>query len=220
MSVVFKYSKSHEAYFKAAGQKVFLKKAQYIVSPHERSGWVYFLAEGLVTVQFSFQDGTERLIGYFLPGMSFAQTGAFFDDSGGDLEYITSTSIVAYRMPFEQFLAHLDEDAEFNKDYIDWLLKVQVLLIERIVYQGEGTLRRKILRWMVFMAKYYGKPLEDGKTQIYIPVTRSTIASFLHVSREGVTKEMKLLEPKQVFEFNAKILVVDVAAIHQIIDEH
>lgn len=192
MKSYFEYQYAHEAFFKAHGVKLVYKKGQYIVNPNEVSPWVFFIESGLVDASVGFSDGSKRIIGYFLPGMSFAQSGVFFADSGGGLEYVVLEEATVYRLPRELFLTQLTKDSVFNAEYLSWLLKTQILLLERIIYLGESTLQLKLIRWLQFMCKYYGLEQTDC-TVISVPITQDTIADFLHVTRESVGKELREL---------------------------
>jgi len=213
-SLFFDYQTQHEKYFMQHGQKVTYKKGQYIVSPVEESSWVHFLVSGTAQASFSFTNGSTRLIGMFIPGMSFAKSGAFFKDSGGDLEYVALENVVIYRIPQAEFFQILATDALFNQEYMGWLLKTQILLIERIVYQGENTIERKTLRWLLFMAKFYGIPGENG-VKVQIPMTHETIANFLHATRESISKTIKRLQDAELIHINKKVITIpSLEALH------
>lgn len=169
------------------GQEVVYSKDRYLVSVHDESNWVFFLESGQIQVLFGFADGTERLIGYFLPGMTFAQSGSFYDDDGGSLEYRAATEVTVYRIPRQTFLTELANNKKFNAEYMDAVLRNQIFLIDRIVYQGEHTIENKFLRWLCFMAKYYGERTENI-CRIIIPANQEDIANFLHVTRVSINK--------------------------------
>lgn len=219
MNSFFGYNSVHEKFFKAHGNTVPFKRGQYLVAAMDESPWVFFLADGLVKVQFGFNNGTERLIGYFLPGMTFAQSGSFFSDSGGELEYIAATPNSVYRIRREVFLQQLQVDLDFSSAYLDMILKNQIFLIERIVYQGENTVEKKFLRWLLFMMKYYGQE-SAGTCQIMIPITQTEIANFLHTSRVSVSNAMIPLCDKQVISITSKYITVhDAARIKALLEQ-
>lgn len=203
----FKYLHSHEAFFAHHGRKVTFVKNQYFVRPDDPQPWVFFLKEGLVKVSFTLKDGSERIIGYFIPGMTFAQNRTFYEDDGGGLEYCTLTPTVAYRIDRADFLRQVQSDPDFNNDYIQSLLRNQVFLIDRITYQGESTIYEKCLRWLLFMAKYYCEPGSDG-CKIVVPITQDTIANFLHASRESVSKCLKKLAREGLISVDHKYITL------------
>jgi CRP-like cAMP-binding protein len=213
----FDYQQAHADYFKAHGQAVRFKKGHYIVTPMEESPWVYFLSEGVVNASFAFTSGAERLIGFFLPGMSFAKSGSFFQDSGGDLEYIACSNVTLYRIAASEFFEQLQTNSAFNQEYLTWVLKTQILLIERVVYQGETTIYRKYLRWLLFMAKYYGTG--DEQVEIQIPLTHDTVANFLHMTRESINRVTNRVISEGLISVEKKYITIhNQTAIQNLLD--
>lgn len=219
MSATFYPSPAHEQFFTTYGQSISYKKNNYLVRPEDESPWVFYLKSGLVSVSFSFTDGSERLIGFFTPGMVFAQSGSFFQDAGGGLEYIATTNSDTYRLRRADFLAQLDHDQAFSADYMQLLLRNQIYLIERIVYQGESGMRNKCLRWLLFMVKYYGEPAERGGIVLGVPLTQEIIANFLHATRESVSKVLKELVAKDWIVIENKCITIkDITALEKALE--
>ena len=204
----FDYMHEHEKFFKQKGQLINIPKNQYIVTIYDESPWVYFLLDGLIKVSFTLVNGEHRIIGYFIPGMSFAKSGSFFVDSGGNLEYSSVKKSAVYRVPRADFLSYLQKNQKFNQEYTSWLLKSQILLIERIVYQGEPTIERKVIKWLLFMAKYYGYKQQHVIT-IDIPLTQELIAEFVHATRESVGVVMRKLEQAKLITSKNKLITIN-----------
>jgi CRP-like cAMP-binding protein len=214
----FQYSKTHADFFVANGQKVTYPKERYLVTVHDESNWVFFLSSGQVQVLFGFTDGAERLIGYFLPGMTFAQSGSFYDDAGGSLEYKAITEVTAYRIPRQMFLAELATSKKFNAEYMDAILRNQIFLIDRIVYQGEHAIENKFLRWLCFMTKYYGEP-EGNLTKIMIKLSQEDIANFLHVTRVSINKLVSYHKAADLLTVSDRTLYIDMKILNAVLGE-
>lgn len=207
MSSFFKYLKHHETYFAKHGQKVTYKKGHYIVLPTEQNNYVYFLVEGYVGVSFTFADGVDRLIGYFIPGMTFAQSGSFFNDDGGGLEYYATSKTTVYRLRKEDFFKTVETNALFNKDYIELILRNQIFLIDRIIYQGEKGIHAKCIRWLLFMIKYYGQK-KGAACTLMVPTTQETVANFLHITRESASAALAELKKKGLITVDKKYITI------------
>lgn len=193
MSSLFQFSGAHRDFFAQHGQKVDYRKKQLMVWPADTTSWVYFLNTGLVKVSCFYDDGSESILGYFDPGLTFAQSGAYFHHNGGaDLEYTAIDPCTVYRVPRDQFFAQLSRDKDFNQDYMTMLLRNQLLLIDRVIYLGEDALPKRCVRWLLFMAKYFGQ--RDGKTCfIAAPLTQDTVAALLNITRESAGKCLRQL---------------------------
>jgi CRP/FNR family transcriptional regulator len=189
----FRWSHAHQRLFLDVGQAATYRKNQLLVRADEENNWVFFLEKGLVKIGFLARDGSERILGYFLPGMTFAQSGSFFDlnDSGLEYEAIAGPAVVR-RMPRDVFLQKLASETTVAKDYTDSLLRNQVYLIERVVYQGEKGVHTKCIAWLLFMAKYYGIA-EGDAVKLAVPLTQEIVANFLHVTRESASSALRRL---------------------------
>lgn len=190
---MFQFSDAHRDYFTAHGQKVEYRKNQLMVWPADDTDWVYFLGSGLVKVSYFYDDGSESILGYFTPGLTFAQSGSYFQHNGGAaLEYTAVEPSTVYRVPRDQFFAQLSREQDFNQDYLTMILRNQLLLIDRVVYLGESVLAKRCVRWLLFMAKYFG--VRDGKTcYITIPLTQDAVAALLNITRESAGKCLRPL---------------------------
>lgn len=195
------------AHFERADHRVIYKKGQTFVRPEDENNWVYFLESGLVEISYGFKDGNNRLLGYFFPGVVFAQNGSFFANNGSGLEYTTAKDCVLYRVQKEQFFAILAEDIACNKEYVDLLLRNQLLLIERVAFMGEKNIERMVIRLLVGLGKYYGH--NTGKEYVVdIPITQEIIARFTHATRESVSKTLRKLLREQLIVLEKKQLTI------------
>ncbi len=217
MSSVFTYSKIHETYFHANGERVEYKKDYPLLWSKDRSPWVFFLEQGIIKANVVSNNTFETLLGYFLPGSTFAQSGSFFGLITENVVFEALTPSVLYRVHQEDFLDKLDSDHEFCRDYSQTIAKYNLFLIDRISYQNEKGIRLKALKWLSFMAKYYGEPKDNGYL-IYIPMTQETIAKFLHCTRESANKAFSELKNDGLVSTQKRqLLIHDIDAIQELI---
>ncbi len=194
------------------------KKGQYLVVAIDESPWVFFLQSGIVQASFTLADGDMRLLGYFTPGVAFAKSGSFFADSGGDIEYQAVDTVTVYRVQREVFFTQLRSNVVFAEEYRAMLLKNQLFLIDRIVYQGEKTIERKLLRWLLFMAKYYGEST-GAACYITVPTLQHDIANFLHASRVSIGNALHDLTATKIIATHQRhITIHDMAAIKSLVE--
>lgn len=207
MSEFFTFGKVNEAYFKAKGEKIQYKKGFPLVWDKEKVPWVFFLTDGLVRVSLQSTSGPEILIGYFLPGMTFAQSGSSFDIVTKGITYETSTPSTIYRIPIDEFFKDIESNHELTQELLVSAFRNQILLVERIGYQGEKGIKAKFIKWLLFMAKYYGNT--NGKeVEIYIPLTQETIGQFVNATRESINKTMSDLAKSGLIQTHKKKITI------------
>lgn len=191
MQSVVQTPEAVKAFFEKHGQRLVYDKKQEFIRADDPQPWVYFLDQGIVEVSYAFEDSAgDRLLGYFMKHMVFAQNRSFFNDVEGDLKYRSVEPIVVYRVHRDKFLAELDKSFEFTKEYLQIVLLVRIFTTDLVIYLGEYRIHNRCIRWLLLMAKYYGEQTKDG-CRIVVPLTQDTIANFLHVSRESVSKTLR-----------------------------
>lgn len=179
---------AHREFFRQNGQEVQFKKHQYFADPQDVHPWVYYLEEGIIKLSFD-MSGDERIIGYFVPNMMFAQSRVFYEPDSGNIQYSSVTKARAIRVRRELYLKEIESNQLLRNEYIQCILHNQTYLIDRLVFHGENNVEKKFLRWVLFMLKFYGIQTNDAH-YIGIPLTQETISHFLHVSRETINKVM------------------------------
>ena len=219
MSSYFTNSPVIQAVFEREGELVTYEKGQHVVWHKDESSWVYHLVSGHVRVCFNLSDDVSRMIGFFAPGSVFAQNGSFFQRDNGGLSYTAETEAVTRRISRQRFFELVESSPEFAREYLGIILRNQLFLIDRIVYQGEKGLYAKFLRWLSFMARYYGT---NAGTSVFIdiPISQETIADFLHATRESVNVTMRRLVREGVISVSHKrISILDTNDLERRITE-
>lgn len=204
---MFKFSNTHHKIFTKHGERVHYKKGQTLVESRTSSKHVFFLNHGIVKAVYTSKDGSERIIGFFKPGSTFAQSGSFFSTPTKRLDYIVQKNSEILRVDQKFFFEEIRKNIDFSIDYLESVALNNLYLIERITYHGEKDIPTKFTRWLIFMAKFYG--VNDGeKCFIEIPMTQDTISNFLHITRESVNKCMSKLMKDGLITFERKHLTI------------
>lgn len=191
-------------------------KKQLLVRADDPQPWVYFLDEGAVEASYVFDYGESKILGYFIPNTIFSQNRLFYK-SDGDLTYITIEPTVIYRIHRDLFLHEVDTNMQFMKEYLQNTLLLRIFTTDMVIYQGESTAIRRAIRWLLLMTKYYGEK-QGGSVQIQIPLTQESIANFLHISRESVSKILRGLIRGGYISVNKKLITVrDIEALKQLL---
>lgn len=198
---------AHEAFFASHGQPIVYEKGQRFIRTDDPNDHVYFLRDGLLKVSFTVAAGEERLIGYVLPGAAFGQLRSFYELDGGTSDYSTVLRSVVYRIHQADYVAGIAADSDLTQELIELLFRNQNFLIERLVYQGETYIEERMLRWLLFMTRYFGEETPEG-TRIFVPLTHEEIGSFLHASRASISQALGNLTRKGLVSIAKKHVTV------------
>ena len=216
MSDFHSYAHSHLAYLQKHGQQVTYKKGQLLVRREEDSPWIFFIESGYVKMMFTDDVGNERVLGFGIPGMTIAQSGSFYSLPHVELEYEAHTDCVVWRMPRTEFIAAMQGSPELFQEWHQRILENHNLLVERVLYVGEKQPRRRIIGWLLAVARYYSLRQPNGSYLVEIPMSQDIIASFTHLSRETTSKIISELKKQGLIGIkNRYITVPDVAQLRQ-----
>lgn len=217
MTKFFTLSLYNQRYFHKEGKKILYKKGEALVRPEDPALWVYFLEDGVVRVKFSLEDGTEGLIGFLVKGATFAKSGSFFNWHSSGLVYEAIEDSVVYRVPIKEFLSRLPQDIQLSQNYNQVIARNNLFLIDRIVYQACKGTKKKFVKWLLFMANYYGVG-EGNKKLIPVPLTQDDISDFLHATRESTNKVMtELLRKGYIARSQKKITILDIEKLYTLL---
>lgn len=216
MSDFHSYAKTHLQFFEEHGQKILYKKGQLLVRRDEPSPWMFFLENGLVKMAFASQDGTERIYGFGVPGMSFTQSGSFYALPHVDLEFEAHTDCTVWRLPREQFIKELETNIPMLREWHERILQNHNMLTERILYTGEKDPRNRIIAWLLAMARYFSFAQEDGSVVLEVPMTQDIMASFVHLSRERTNIVLSDLRRRGLISVEKQYITVpDIALLRK-----
>ena len=220
MSDFHSYAHTHQSYLEKHGQQVTYKKGQLLVRREEESRWIFFIENGYVKMMFTDDVGNERILGFGIPGMTIAQSGSFYSLPHVELEYEAHTDCVVWRMPRSEFIAAMTEDPTMFREWHERILQNHNLLVERILYVGEKQPRRRIIGWLLGMARYYSVRQPDGGYLVEIPMSQDIIASFTHLSRETTSKIISTLKSRGLISVqNRLICVPDIQKLRDALNE-
>lgn len=206
---------AHKAFFAQHGERVSAARGEYFADAVNDHPWVYFVESGLVKISFALPQQPERIIGFFIQDMLFAQSAQLYSDAQGAAEFCAVTDTVAWRISRDTYAQAREDHLPILKEYVKIIQHNQSYLVDRIVYQSEPNIEKKFLRWLLFMLKYYGADGPYART-VAIPLTQEAIASFIHVSRETINKTMRDLIDDGVISLQYKrVSLVDASALKE-----
>lgn len=188
MSDFHHYAHAHREYFHKHGRQLIYKKHQLLVRREDPSPWMFFIESGFVKMMFTNETGEERVLGFGLPGMTITQSGSFYTLPHSELEYEAHTECTVWRVSREQFIKDMSANPTLFADWHQRILQNHNLLVERVLYLGEKQPRKRVIAWLLGMARYYSLAQPNNEILIEMPMTQDLIANFVHLSRESTNR--------------------------------
>ncbi len=196
---------THEAFFKKHGTRHEYGKKERFIHTDTVKRYMYFIEEGYVKVSWTLATGDERLIVILPGGISLRQQHSIYDNGANLFDVTTLTPSVIWRIPEELFFKQMNTDITFANELALQGFRSKDYLIDQLTCLGEPTIYRRMLRWVLLMAHWYGMPSDAG-IAIKIPLTQETIGGFLHASRASINPLIGTLTEKGFIRFDKKYM--------------
>jgi len=185
---------------------------QAIAIRGEKSDTVASVVNGVATLTRSMEDGRTQLVGLLLPSDFIGRPGRGTIDY--DITAVTELTVCCFhKKPFEKMLVdypHVRERLlEMALDELDAARDWMLLL-------GRKTARERIASLIALIVKRSTRP--DGEvlgdsTRVNLPITRETMANYLGLTIETVSRQLTKLKKDGIIELDGKrgIIIPDLA---------
>ena len=172
------------------------------------------IVAGTATLTRSIEDGRTQLVGLLLPSDFIGRPGR--EAALYDITAVTDLTLCCFhRKPFEELLVELphvrERLLEMALDELDAARDWMLLL-------GRKTARERIASLLALIVKRSIRP--DGgalgdKNRVELPITRETMANYLGLTIETVSRQLTKLRKDGIIQLDGKrtILIPDLAAL-------
>lgn len=192
----------------AKGTKISFKKGFLFMSPKKKPLGVYLLSEGFVVSYSKSVEDKRRIQTILKQGDLFPLAWAIHDIKRSFyLEALTDGN--AYLLDKQYFLDQINKDHKITLEMINALLSYLMIYTERVENFEYNTVREKLVSRILFFANRFGISMKK-QIVINLPVTHKLIAESINVSRENITRELKILENEKIISFrNRQLIILD-----------
>ncbi len=187
-------------------KSVFYKKRQIIIRSEDIPQGVFFLKKGYVRQFLISRDGHELTTSIYKPYDIFPLEWVL-NNKVSRYHFETITEVKVSRAPREYFLQLIKSNPEIFFKLITRLINRIDVFSERMEYLAFGQAEQRIAALLLVFSERFGKKMERG-ILIQLPLTHKDIASFLGLSRETVSIEMKKLEKKEIFVHKLRLITI------------
>ncbi|MCL4354384.1 Crp/Fnr family transcriptional regulator [Patescibacteria group bacterium] len=172
-------------------------KKQFIIRAEDIPQGVFFLKKGFVRQYLISQDGHELTTSIYKPYDIFPLEWVL-NNKVSKYHFETMTEVTVFKASKEYFLDLIKFNPEIFFKLITRLINRIDVFSERMEYLAFGQAQQRIAALLLVFSQRFGRRTQRG-ILIELPLTHKDIASFLGLSRETVSIEMKKLEKKEVF---------------------
>ncbi len=181
------------------------KKGELLIRADDEPPGVFYLKEGFVKQYAISKKGDELVINVFKPIAFFPMSWAI-NSTSNKYFFEAMTGLNIYRAPRKETINFLKNNPDVLYDLMSRVYKGVDGVLTRITYLMSGNAYARLVDELLIYAKRFGK----GENTITLAVTEKDIASQSGLTRETVSREMKILKDKRIIvSDNHKLIIND-----------
>ncbi|MBP7832213.1 MAG: Crp/Fnr family transcriptional regulator [Candidatus Levybacteria bacterium] len=180
------------------------RKGEILVRAGDEPSGIFYLKTGRVKKYAISKKGDELIVNIFKPTSFFPMSHAmnhlpnnYFYEAMEDLELIKS--------PVDEVNHFVKNEPDVLYDLLSRVYRGSEGLLTRMTYLMAGNAYSRLIAELIIIAKRFGE--KSGKT-VSIKTTEKDLAIQVGMTRETVSREMKILKEKGLVKFNKGLLTI------------
>ena len=186
-------------------------KGQILIFADETPDYIFYITKGRVRKYDVSSRGDEVIVNIFKPPAFFPVSEAI-NHTPNKYFYKTEVATELHVVPSGVVLEFLKNNPDVMLDLLSRMYRGMDGLLGRVVQLMSGSAKSRLLYELLIECRRFGKRNDDG-TYI-LDITEVDLAARAGMSRETVSREMKLIKTSGLVELhNKNILIKDLAAL-------
>lgn len=191
----------------ATGQQLHYLKGQLIIHAEDMPDYVYCIKRGLVKIYSINNQGEEYVHIFYGPGEIFPMRWILgVGASWSNIFFQAATATDLYRLPTEQVLAVLQEDALLTTSLLRQVTRQFQLYADRIDNLEYKYASERLAYRLLLLAGRFGEATPAGT--LLPPITQQDIANSVNLSRESANRELERLTRRGLIGRQGRRLIV------------
>lgn len=196
-------AKKIDAYFSQFKHQLY-KKGEILVRADDNPQGVFYLKSGTVKEYVISKKGEELIVNIFKPVSFFPMSWAM-NSTPNKYFFEAVTDIEVFRVPQEKTVAFVKENSDILYDLLSRVYKGTDGLLLRMAYLMSGNAYDRLVTELIIHGKRFGK--KDGE-KIEVSISEKELAAQSGMTRETVSREIKLLKNKGLVTFEKNTLII------------
>lgn len=182
------------------------KKGEILIRADEEPIGVFYLKEGVVKQYAISKKGEELVINVFKP-VAFFPMGWAINNTKNDYYYEALTNVEVCKAPREKVVDFLTSHPDVLYNLMSRIYKGLDGLFTRMTYMMSGGAYDRLITEIVIQAKRFGKQ-NPKDSVIEMHISEKELAAQAGMTRETISREMKILKEKGFVTFSKNILLI------------
>ena len=194
-----------EKFFKNYRQQEY-KKGEILIRADDDPTGAYYLKKGMVKMYVISRNGDEHTLNIFKPGTFFPMSWVISDIKNRYF-FEALTDILVYNAPKQETRGFAVSNVEVLSDLLKRIYIGLDGMFLRMEYLMSGNAYGKFIAELVIHVKRFG--IKNGsKGALELNITERDLSTHAGITRETVSREMKILKEKGLVTFSKRILII------------
>lgn len=190
-----KISEKLEAFFTKFKHQIY-KKGEILIRADDDPPGIFYLKKGYVKQYAISKKGDELVVNIFKPIAFFPMSWAI-NNTKNIYFFEAVTDVEVYKAPKEKVLEFVKNNTDVLFDLLGRVYKGTDGILTRMMYLMAGNAYARLIAELIILAKRFGNPLH---------ISEIDLAERAGMSRETVSREMKILKSKNLVAFKRGVL--------------
>ncbi|HVA96339.1 MAG TPA: Crp/Fnr family transcriptional regulator [Candidatus Acidoferrales bacterium] len=180
------------------------KKGEILIRADDDPPGIFYLQQGTVRMYLISRNGDEQVLNLFKPISFFPM---FWGINGTqNLYYFEAMDdVIVWRASRKEVLAFLKNNSDVVYDLLARVYRGLDGVLTRMAYLMNGNAYTRLITELLIISKRFGKVGDDG---IKFTITEKDLSASAGMTRETVSREMKVLKDKGLVTFQKNVLLV------------
>lgn len=192
-----------DAYFTQFKHQAY-KKGEILIRADDIPSGVFYLKEGHVREYAISKKGDELVINVFKPVAFFPMSWAI-NDTPNAYFYEAMTDVEVWRASKKDVVRFIKDNPDVLYDLMSRVYKGVDGILTRMTYLMSGNAYARLATELLIYAKRFGK----GQNIIEIDISEKDLAAQSGMTRETVSREIKILKDKNLVVHNKNKLIIN-----------
>lgn len=167
-------------------------KGDVLVRAGEEPEYFFYIERGAVKMSLTTEDGRSLMLHTFFP-KSFFSLLSLIEENKNEYDFTTQLVTTLRKVPREELITFLKENSDVLFDLQTRLLRGLKGMLKRVEQASLAPAINQIASLLIYFSKHFSEPDSESK-RLSVKITHQEIADWLGLSRENVSKQMKVLE--------------------------
>lgn len=180
------------------------KKGEILVRADENPSGIFYLKSGRVKKYAISKKGDELIVNIFKP-ISFFPMSHAVNHLPNSYFYEAMENLELIKAPAEDVVKFLKDNPDVTYDLLSRVYRGSEGLLTRMTYLMAGNAYSRLIAELIIVAKRFGQA--NGK-EVVVTTTEKDLATQIGMTRETVSREMKILKNRSLVTFEKSRLVI------------